>query len=100
MPKSLDSNKRTGGEEQFEVIRRTPDAPREVMVNGQVMRFGKSGGFRLSDRGKAQELFDKHSPQRGDGSLVVIPVEKREHGRRTSFLVSLPKNYKREADNG
>lgn len=98
MPKKLESNKSTGAEEVFEVLRRNPNSPHEVEVGGQKMRFGSSGAFRLHDRGKAEELFARHSPQVGDGSLVIIPTEKRTEGHRRSFTVRLPKNYKRESD--
>ena len=80
---------------QFEVIRRTEKAAEEYQVGSKNLQLGSSGMI-INDAAVAEELYDKHSVQRGDGTLTVIPVEKApDRGHKRSFLVRLPANYKR-----
>jgi hypothetical protein len=95
MPKSLDTNSPVNPDRtQFQIIRRTPNAPEAVTVGNKEYKMGKAG-MMIHDRGVANEIFQQHHGK----DLLVAPIEKPiEAGTRRTFTVRLPKNYKRESD--
>lgn len=93
----IESNASIPERQEFEVIQASRNAPDEISIGGQTMKFGSSGGFKVSDIGKAQAINDLYGHGKGGTrQVVVVPVEKPpERGHRRTFLVKLPKNYQR-----
>lgn len=97
MPKShLETNGDIPERNVFEVIRCTPNAKDEYQVGKHTVSLRGTPKTFIEDKGVADELYARHSPEVGDGTLCVIPVEKRvQRGTRRTWLVSLPRNYRR-----
>jgi len=95
MPKALETNSPVNPDRtQFQIIRRTENAPETLTVGNKEYRMGQAGMV-IHDRGVANEIFQQHHGK----DLLVAPVEKPiEAGTRRTFTVRLPKNYKRESD--
>lgn len=103
MPRDIgvDSNASLPERQQFQIIKRKTNAPDEVTFGGKTIKLGKrSGAATVSDIGWAREFNAVHGAAiTGNKNFLVIPTEKRsEPAQKRSFLVRLPKGYKREAD--
>ncbi len=79
----------------FEVVKATKRDIDGVTVNGKEMKFGRSGGFRVSDEGVAREIqqtvgYGRNSLGKGGtGEVVVMATDDApaEPGHRYTFSV-------------
>lgn len=93
MSKGLTTNSLVNSADRtkYQIIRRTEHAPDTVEVGKREIKIAKNGAM-VSDKGVAEEIFDRHHGK----DLLVVPIEKQpEQGHRRTFRVQLPKNYKR-----
>jgi len=87
--------------QEFEVVKLKPEAPQEYKLDGgKTFRLGDKTDAMLirSDPGLARELDARYGDRTGTGELLTIPVERPiDPIHKRTFLVRLPKNYRREA---
>ena len=84
MPKILGSRKR-----KFEVITNSTKPGFDgVEVAGEKFKFGHSGGFTISDPGKAEAINEKYG-QKGPRDVIVIDTDDvpKEPGHRYFFTM-------------
>ena len=72
----------------FEVIKASRRNFDTVETGGRVRKFGKQGGFMLTDPGEAAELKQNHGQKGGD--VIVIPLDGSMDTGVLHFTAKLP----------
>jgi hypothetical protein len=70
---------------KYEVIKATTKNMKGVNVGGRKYKFGGNGSFTLSDSGVAAEIEQEYGHHKGNGDVVVSPINIEEHGHKYTF---------------